>query len=74
MSRSLHEVADLLDELAEEIRSTANDDGRSDWVVIYNIAGTLSILDGDGRYVGNIDIRNGIVELVPAGELNQPDE
>jgi hypothetical protein len=74
MSRSLHEVADMLDELAEEIRTTANDDGRGDWVVANNMAGTLSILDGEHRYVGNIDLRNGVVELVPDDELNQPDQ
>jgi hypothetical protein len=74
MSRSLHEVATMLDELADEIRATANDDGRGDWVVTNNMVGTLSILDGKNRYVGNIDLRNGVIELVPDNELNQPNE
>ena len=70
MSRTLHEVADMLDDLASRVRTTADDNGRKDWSVIYNMAGSLSVLDGEGRYVGTIDVRKGIVELVPKAELD----
>jgi len=71
MSRSLHEIADTLEDLVTNIRSTANVKDRTNWVVVRNMVGNLSILDGNGAYVGHIDLVDGDVELVPKAERGE---